>query len=109
MPRFCTCGSCPAATCSTPTRTASTGCCRRPRLRGQRAWQPEQRNRTEHYHDQAEAKANTIVVAVTVFVRDDQDRVLLLRRADNGLWALPGGGQEIGESIAETATRETAE
>ncbi|SIM67765.1 ADP-ribose pyrophosphatase YjhB, NUDIX family [Micromonospora cremea] len=28
---------------------------------------------------------------------------------DNGLWSLPGGGQEIGESVAETAVRETHE
>ena len=27
-----------------------------------------------------------------MFVTDDQDRVLLIRRTDNGLWALPGGG-----------------
>jgi len=65
--------------------------------------------RTDHYHEADAPKANSIVVAVTVFVQDDQDRVLLIRRSDNGLWALPGGGQEIGEYIAETAVRETRE
>jgi ADP-ribose pyrophosphatase YjhB (NUDIX family) len=65
--------------------------------------------RIEHYHDPQAPKANRIVVAVTVFVRDDQDRVLLIRRTDNDLWALPGGAQDIGEYIADTAVRETRE
>ncbi|WP_194823640.1 NUDIX domain-containing protein [Micromonospora sp. S-DT3-3-22] len=65
--------------------------------------------RTEHYHDPNAPKANSIVVAVSVFVRDEQARVLLIRRTDNGLWSLPGGGQEIGETVAETAARETRE
>src|SRR3954447_7059168 len=65
--------------------------------------------RTEHFNDPAAPKANSIVVAVTVFVLDDQDRVLLIRRTDNGLWAIPGGAQDFGEYIAETAVRETLE
>lgn len=65
--------------------------------------------RIEHYNDPNAPKANSIVVAVTVFVLDDQDRVLLIRRTDNGLWALPGGAQDIGEYVAETAVRETRE
>lgn len=65
--------------------------------------------RTEHYHDPSAPKANSIVVAVSVFVRDDRGRVLLIQRTDNGLWSLPGGGQEVGESVAETAVRETHE
>ncbi|BCJ74496.1 NUDIX hydrolase [Catellatospora sp. IY07-71] len=64
--------------------------------------------RTEHYYDPQAPKANSIVVATTAFVRDG-DRVLLIRRTDNGLWSLPGGGQEIGEYLAETAVRETLE
>jgi ADP-ribose pyrophosphatase YjhB (NUDIX family) len=65
--------------------------------------------RIEHYNDPHAPEANTIVVAVTVFVLDDRGRVLLVRRTDNDLWALPGGAQEIGEYIAETAVRETKE
>ena len=65
--------------------------------------------RTEHYHDPSAPKANSIVVAVSVFARDDRGRVLLIQRTDNGLWSLPGGGQEVGESVAETAVRETRE
>ncbi len=65
--------------------------------------------RTEHYYDPDAPAANSIVVAVTAFVVDDTDRVLLIRRTDNDLWALPGGAQEFGESIAETVVRETKE
>lgn len=64
--------------------------------------------RVDYFHDPAAPPANSIVVAVTVFVRDD-DRVLLIRRTDNGLWALPGGAQEIGESVGGAAVRETLE
>ena len=36
-------------------------------------------------------------------------RILLIRRADNGLWALPGGLVEVGETLAEAACRELLE
>ncbi|MFK3983511.1 NUDIX hydrolase [Micromonospora sp. NPDC050397] len=65
--------------------------------------------RTEHFHDPHAPKPNSIVVAVTTFVLDGQDRVLLIQRTDNGLWALPGGAQDVGESIAQTVVRETRE
>ena len=65
--------------------------------------------RIEHFNNPDAPRANTIVVACTVFVTDDEDRVLLIRRTDNDLWALPGGAQDIGEYIAETAVRETRE
>ena len=65
--------------------------------------------RTEYYNDPAAPAPNSIVVAVTVFVVDDFDRVLLIRRTDNGLWAIPGGAQDFGEYIAHTAVRETKE
>lgn len=65
--------------------------------------------RIEHFNDPNAPKANSIVVAVTVFVTDDEDRVLLIHRTDNDLWALPGGAQEFGEYIAQTAVRETKE
>ncbi|HVL24570.1 MAG TPA: NUDIX domain-containing protein [Thermomicrobiales bacterium] len=37
------------------------------------------------------------------------ERILLIRRGDNGLWCLPGGGMEPGESAAEAAAREVRE
>jgi ADP-ribose pyrophosphatase YjhB (NUDIX family) len=65
--------------------------------------------RIEHFNDPDAPAANSIVVAVTAFVEDDAGRVLLIRRTDNELWALPGGGQEFGEYIADTVVRETKE
>lgn len=47
-------------------------------------------------------------MATSVFVQRD-DEVLLVQRVDNGLWSLPGGNQEIGETIAGAAVRETYE
>lgn len=37
------------------------------------------------------------------------DQVLLQRRADNGLWGIPGGSMEPGESLEEAARREVLE
>jgi len=65
--------------------------------------------RIEHFNDPQAPKPNSIVAAVTVHVLDDQRRILLIQRTDNGLWALPGGAQEFGEYIAQTAVRETLE
>lgn len=65
--------------------------------------------RIEHFNEVDAPAPNSIVVAVTAFVLDGQGRVLLIRRTDNGLWALPGGGQDFGEFIAQTVVRETRE
>jgi 8-oxo-dGTP pyrophosphatase MutT (NUDIX family) len=65
--------------------------------------------RIEHYYDPKAPRPNSIVSAVTVHVVDELGRLLLIQRTDNGLWALPGGAQEFGEYIAETAVRETQE
>ncbi len=37
------------------------------------------------------------------------ERVLLTRREDNGIWCLPGGGMDAGESAAEACAREVLE
>ncbi|HZR44367.1 MAG TPA: NUDIX hydrolase N-terminal domain-containing protein [Ktedonobacteraceae bacterium] len=42
-------------------------------------------------------------------VIDEQGRMLLIRRADNGLWAMPGGGLEVGETPAQGVVREILE
>ena len=46
--------------------------------------------------------------SATIF-NDQRDRVLLTRRADNGLWCLPGGGMDPGEFMEETCVREVLE
>ncbi len=40
---------------------------------------------------------------------DEEGRVALIRRADNGRWALPGGYAEVGSSPRENAVRELHE
>lgn len=42
-------------------------------------------------------------------VTDDEGRILLQRRRDNDLWALPGGGMEMTDSLPNTAVREVKE
>jgi ADP-ribose pyrophosphatase YjhB (NUDIX family) len=63
----------------------------------------------DYYDDPAAPKANSIVVAVTAAVRNDRGELLLIERTDNGLWALPGGAQDIGESVVQAAQREVQE
>ena len=48
-------------------------------------------------------------VAAVAIVCDDDGHVLLTRRQDNGLWCLPGGIMEPGESVAEAVAREVLE
>ncbi|MGW7138800.1 NUDIX domain-containing protein [Streptomyces xanthophaeus] len=66
-------------------------------------------SRTDYFNDPSAPKANSIVPAVTAFVVNDADEILLERRSDNGRWGMPGGVQEIGENIAGTVAREVLE
>ena len=50
-----------------------------------------------------------IVPAARAVVFDDSGRILLIRRGDNKLWALPAGGMEPGESVTECMEREVWE
>ncbi|NUP10310.1 MAG: NUDIX domain-containing protein [Polyangiaceae bacterium] len=49
------------------------------------------------------------VVGLAIVGTDDEGRTLLIRRADTGTWALPGGTVEWGETLRETLVREMAE
>lgn len=42
-------------------------------------------------------------------VIDDDGRMLLIQRADNHMWAMPGGAFEVGETPAQGAVREVFE
>ncbi|MEU8521686.1 NUDIX domain-containing protein [Streptomyces sp. NPDC048577] len=66
-------------------------------------------SRIDYFRDPAAPKANSVVPSVTVVVRDDEGRLLLIHKTDNNLWALPGGGHDIGERIGDTAVREVRE
>ncbi len=65
--------------------------------------------RTDYLNDPDRPKATSIVIAASAFVRDDSGRLLMIRRTDSGKHALPGGRHELGETMSETAIRETAE
>ena len=65
--------------------------------------------RIEHYNDPDAPRANSLVPATSAVVVDPEGRILLHRRTDNQLWSIPGGGMEIGETIAETVVREVEE
>ncbi|MFE2559825.1 NUDIX domain-containing protein [Streptomyces sp. NPDC059352] len=65
--------------------------------------------RTEYYDDPDAPRPNSLVVAASAVVTDEHGRVLLQRRRDNDLWALPGGAMEMGDSLPGTAVREVKE
>lgn len=50
-----------------------------------------------------------IMVGAGVLITNDSGCLLLLQRADNHFWGIPGGSMEPGERIEETALRETFE
>ena len=65
--------------------------------------------RIDYYNDPDAPKANSVVPSTTAVVHDERGRIALVHRKDNGLWALPGGGMELGESIEDCAVREVKE
>lgn len=54
-------------------------------------------------------KQGKIRLGCSAAIFDDQRRILLTKRMDNGQWCLPSGGLEPGESVAETCEREVLE
>ena len=51
-----------------------------------------------------------LVPAAAGCIRDEEGRILLLRRSDgDNLWGLPGGGIELGERAADAVVREVRE
>ncbi|MET4644188.1 NUDIX domain-containing protein [Streptomyces sp. NBC_01707] len=65
--------------------------------------------RVDYINDPNAPKANSIVPSVTVVALNEAGEVLLIHKTDNDLWALPGGGVDVGESVADAAVRETKE
>src|SRR5690625_6718705 len=56
--------------------------------------------------------AETVVVAASAVIIDSAGRVALIKRGtepDRGLWSVPGGCVESGESFADAAAREAHE
>ena len=65
--------------------------------------------RIEHYDDPEAPEPNSLVPAASAAVSNENNEILMQRRADNDLWALPGGTMDLGESIGQTAVREVRE
>ena len=66
-------------------------------------------SRRDYLDDPKAPKANSLVPAASAIIVNKEGKILLQRRSDNDLWALPGGAMEIGETLGETAKRETRE
>ncbi|MCG3751637.1 NUDIX hydrolase [Amycolatopsis sp. Poz14] len=65
--------------------------------------------RVDYYNDPNAPKANSIAVAVSAFIQDDDGRILMIRRTNNDLYSIPGGQLELGETLAQAAGREVCE
>ncbi len=65
--------------------------------------------RREYYNDPQAPAPNSLVVATSAVVTDDNGHILLQCRADSGNWALPGGGMDMTESLTDSVIREVKE
>ena len=67
----------------------------------------------ESYHGKLRAMAGDeevlIMIGARCILRDGQGHILLIKRSDNGHWALPAGGIELGDTIRQCAIREVYE
>src|SRR5512143_2803433 len=61
------------------------------------------------YGDRIGQEGELRVGSSAVIFDDKREKVLLTKRADNGLWCLPGGKMEPAESIEECCRREVVE
>jgi ADP-ribose pyrophosphatase YjhB (NUDIX family) len=48
-------------------------------------------------------------IAVNALVFNEAGEVLLVKRTDNGLWCIPGGHVDLGETLSEACCRELFE
>ena len=65
--------------------------------------------RRDYLNDPNAPKANSIAVAVSAFIQDEEGRILMIRRTDNDLYSIPGGEVEPGETVTQAAVREVKE
>lgn len=50
-----------------------------------------------------------LAIGARVVIEDSAGRFLLIKRTDSGLWGLPGGSMELGESLMDVVFREAME
>ncbi|MEV6432382.1 NUDIX domain-containing protein [Nocardia sp. NPDC051463] len=65
--------------------------------------------RIDYFNDPEAPEANSLKVAVSAFVQDSDGRILMIHRTDNDKYSIPGGGMEVGETVADAVVREVAE
>ncbi|MFI7670816.1 NUDIX hydrolase [Nocardia sp. NPDC049526] len=65
--------------------------------------------RNDYLNDPNAPMANSLKVAVSALVRDADGRILMIHRTDNDKYSIPGGGMEVGETVADAVAREVAE
>lgn len=65
--------------------------------------------RIDYVDDPDAPPITNVLPSVVAIVQDEHGRVLMIHKTDNDKWALPGGGHEPGESIADTVVREVKE
>ena len=61
------------------------------------------------FGDRIGKHARLVVSCAAVILDAPKQKVVLTRRSDNGLWCLPGGGMDPGESAVECCVRESME
>jgi ADP-ribose pyrophosphatase YjhB (NUDIX family) len=66
-------------------------------------------HRVDFWQDPEAPAPTSRKTSASAFVQDDTGRILLLKRVDNGLWTIPTGGVEKGESVGQAAIRECRE
>ncbi len=64
--------------------------------------------RIDYYNDPDAPPANSTKPSASTFVLHD-GKVLMTRRTDNGNWTMPSGAHDPGETLTQTAVRETLE
>ena len=64
---------------------------------------------TQVLYSERISRQGKIRLGCSAAIFDEQGRVFLTRRVDNGQWCLPSGGMEPGESVTEACAREVWE
>ena len=65
--------------------------------------------RIDFYDDPAAPPPNSLVPSANAIVVNEAGQLLMIHRTDNDNWAIPGGAMGLGESLVDTAVRETME
>ncbi len=64
--------------------------------------------RKDYFHADNMPKVNSMRPAAAVAIIDNE-KILMLKRTDNGKWTMPGGTMELNESLVNCAVREVKE